>query len=222
MKKTNFTQLVLLIALAVSVSGCRIEWTETPAPTPTLTATATATLTPTPTETPTPAPTATLTSTITPVPTQSIGAIANALMPVTQGIGVAEAGEYNINNPGVHQIILISTVDQSDWNKSLPDSWRSTHVSQTELVVVLQFNKIVLKTQSYFIYGIGKIFLGRYRTDTEVWLREARTGKQIAYNVFLGAEPPPFPGRIRSDMVLIGPPASSAELQVWLMPFVEK
>ncbi len=222
MKKVNFKQLVLLIALAVSVSGCRIEWTETPAPTPTLTATATATLTPTPTETPTPAPTETSTPTFTPVPTQSISGIANALQPVTQEEGVPEAAAYDPTKPGVHPIFVIATEEQSEWNKNLPEGWRSFSVGQTELVAVVRLNKVLLGTERYYIPHYGDITLGRFRTDTEIWLRAARTGEQVAHTVFQGEEPPGFPGRIKSNMVLTGPAVPFEIVHLWLQEFVEK
>jgi hypothetical protein len=218
MKKINFTQLVLLIALAVSVSGCRIEWTETPAPTPTLTATATATLTPTPTETPTPAPTATLTPTITPVPTQSIGAMAYELMPVAEGNGLADTALYDPTKPGTHPIFIIASEEQSEWNKNLPEGWRAFNIGQTELVAVVRLNKVLVERKHYS----DKLTLGRFRIDTEIWLRVARTGERIAYMVFQGKEPPTFPDRLKSNTVLTGAAVPFEVVHLWLKEYVEK
>ncbi|MBI5935200.1 MAG: hypothetical protein HY867_15980 [Chloroflexi bacterium] len=222
MKKAILFRLLLLVVLAASLSGCRIVWTDPPAPTPTLTPTATSTLTPTPTDTPTPMPTDTPTQTPTPIPTQSIGAIANEFSPVLQEHGVEAAAEYDPSKPGIHKIIIITSVDQTDWNKSLPEAWRSVRVSETELVLVLQFNEVLLDYKGFTVRGYGRVYVGRFRTDTEAWLRNARTGDQIAYNLFVGQDPPPIPNRITSNTVLTGPSVSSEILQLWLKDFVEK
>jgi hypothetical protein len=137
-------------------------------------------------------------------------------MPVTQGIGVAEAAVYDPKEPGIHLIVLISVTDQSEWNKSLPEAWRSLRVSDTELVVNLKFNLVFLDRNRYW-----RFLIGRFRTDTEAWLREAKTGKQLAYNIFVGQEPEPFTRRITSDTDFTGPPVSPSELILWLKPYVE-
>ena len=222
MKLTKFFQTLLLVAMVVTMSSCRIEWTETPAPTPTLTATATATLTPTPTETPTPAPTETSTPTITPVPTQSISAIASALQLVTQGTGVPEAAAYDPTKTGIHPIFVIASEEQSEWNKNLPEEWRSFSVGQTELVAVVQINSVLLEWERFYIGRYSHVFLGRFRTDTEVWLRAAQTGEQVAYMVFPGEEPPGFPSQVRPNMVLTGPAVPFEIVHLWLQEFVEK
>lgn len=210
------------MALVATMSSCRIEWTETPAPTPMPTATATLTLTPTPTETPTPAPTETSTPTITPAPTQSISSIAYALAPVAQGTGVPEAAVYDPNKPGIHPIFVIALEEQSEWNKNLPEGWRPSDVSQTELVAVIRLNKMFLEGRRVSIHGSGDVVLGRYRNDTEIWLREGRTGKQIAHMVFEGEEPPTFPDRLKSYAALIGPAVPFEVVHLWLQEFVEK
>lgn len=222
MKKTIALRLLLLVTLAASVSGCRIVWTDPPTPTPAPTATATFTLTPTPTETPTPLPTSTPTQTATPIPTQSIGAIAYELNSVLQGHGVEAAAEYDPSKPGIHKIIIITSVDQTDWNKSLPAEWRPVYVSETELAAVIQFKQVLLDYKGFTVRGYGRVYVGRFRTDTEVWLRNAKTGDQIAYTLFVGQEPPPIPNRITGDTVLTGPSVSSEALQYWLKDYVEK
>ncbi|MBI5935199.1 MAG: hypothetical protein HY867_15975 [Chloroflexi bacterium] len=222
MKKHQSIQWLLLVSLAATSLSCRVEWTDPPTPTPAPTATATATLTPTPTETPTPAPTETSTPTITPVPTQSLSAIASALQPVTQGTGVPEAAAYDPAKTGIHPIFVIASEEQSEWNKNLPEGWRSFSVGQTELVAVVRHNKVLLGTERYYIPRYGDITLGRFRTDTEIWLRAARTGEQVAHTVFQGEEPPGFPGRIKSNMVLTGPAVPFEIVHLWLQEFVEK
>jgi len=220
MKRNILPRVILLIAIAASTTSCRIVWTDPPTPTPT--ATATSTLTPTPTDTPTPLPTSTPTQTVTPIPTQSIGSIANALSSVLQGHGLEDAAEYDPTKPGIHKIIIITSVEQTDWNKSLPEAWRPVRVSETELVAVIQFTQVLLDYKGFNVRGYGRVYIGRFRTDTEVWLRNARTGDEIAYNKYVGQDPPPIPNRITSSIDLTGPSVSSEELQYWLKDFVEK
>ena len=220
MKRKNLAGIFLQVVLSLLIAGCTIVWTDPPTPTPT--PTATSTLTPTPTNTSTPEPTSTPMQTATPIPTQSIGAIAYELNSVLQGHGVDAAAEYDPNKPGIHKIILITAVDQSDWNRSLLEAWRPIYVSETELVVVLQFNKVQIDYKGFIVRGYGKVYVRRFRTDTEAWLRNAKTGDQIAYNLFVGQDPPPIPNRITSGTVLTGPPVSSEILQLWLKDFVEK
>lgn len=221
MKKAGSFHLFWLFVLAVLILGCGVMAsppTPTPIPSPTQ---------PPPTATPvpptsTPLPTDTPTPTVTPAPTQSIASLANELMPVTLGEGVEEAAAYDPGKAGIHKVIIITVVDQSDWNRSLPESWQPLRVSETELVAVFKFNEVLLEWQTFLVRGIGKVYLGRWRIDTEVWLREASTGKQLGYILFKGEEPPPFPGRITSNTVLTGPTVPSEIIQLWMKDYVEK
>lgn len=217
MQNKGLTRWLWLVILTALISGCgspAIPPTPTPLPTLTLTATPIPpTETPVPTDTPIP--------TFTPLPVQDLFTIADELLPVTQGTGVEEAAEYDPNDPGIHPIILIASTQQFEWIKILPEEWMPLRVSETELVVNLKFNLVFLDRNRYVFYG-GRFWVGRFRTDTEVWLREAKTGKLLAYNLFVGQEPAPFSGRITSDTDFTGPPVSSSELELWLKPFVEK
>lgn len=214
------------MALVATMSSCRIEWTETPAPTPmpTATPTSTATLTPMPTDTPTPAPTETPTQTATPAPPQSLEDIVDALILVIQGFGAEDSAVYDPKRSGVHPIVIISPEKQAEWNQSLPEEWQSSSVSNTELVAVLKFTNVLVETRYFYIYRYGKAESKRYRRDSEVWLFEAKTGEQIGYMFFAGAEPPSFPGGRMTidDTIIIGPPVSTTTLLQWLLPYVEK
>jgi len=218
MKHRKVLQILLFVAVVTATSGCRIVWTDPPTPTPVPTATATATLSPTPTDTPTPVPTETLTPTITLVPTQSIEAIANAFMPVTEEKGVPEASAYDPTKIGIHPIIIISAEDQAVWNKRMPKPWLSMNVGQTELVGIVRINRVIMERRKINTLG----FIYRIRTDTEVWLREAQTAKLIAYTIFEGDTPPPFNSWSRRATNSIGSPVSVEVVMYWLKEYVEK
>jgi hypothetical protein len=226
MKHLKIFPTLLMMALVATTSSCRIVWTDppTPTPAPTATLTATATLTPTPTDTPTPTPTDTPTQTATPAPPQSLDDIVDALILVIQGFGLEDAAAYDPTKPGVHPIIIISPEKQTEWNQSLPEDWHPSSVGNTELVSVLKFTNVLVETRYFYIYRYGKAESKRYRRDSEVWLFEAKTGKQIGYMLFTGSEPPSFPGgrMTINDTTIIGPPVSTTTLQLWLLPYVEK
>jgi hypothetical protein len=220
MYKARLTRLFWLVMLMALLAGCGAPAsppTPTPMP-PSPSPIPSATFTPLPpTETPTPLPTDTPTPTVTPLPTQSISSIANALMPVTQGSGVTEAAAYDPNKPGVHPIIVITVEDQAQWNNGLPESWRPMNVGQTELVVSIRINRVVVETKLIKMVG----FLNRFRTDTEIWLREAQTGKLIVHTIFEGEDPPQFHGWVNATTI-IGAPIPAAVVVDWLKGFVEK
>lgn len=218
-------QALLLAAMVVILSSCRIEWTETPAPTPTLTATATATLMPTPTETPTPAPTETPTPTVTPVATQSLSLIADSLLPAAQGFEVTEATAYDPYKAGIHPIVFISANDQEEWNDNLPEAWRPSSVGQAELVAVLRFINVQAEERRYKIGGAGGGFadIYSYRVDTEILLREAKSGNLIASTIFRGGPAPSLKHRLPAGtQALYGNIVAYQIIELWLKNYVEK
>ena len=214
MQNKGLARWLWLVILTALISGCGSPAIPpTPTPLPTLTSTSTPippTETPVPTDTPIP--------TFTPLPVQDLFTIMDELLPVTQGTGVEEAAEYDPNDPGIHPIILIASTEQLKWSKVLPETWIPLRVSDTELVINLKFNLVFLDKEK----TIWRVWVGRFRTDTEAWLREAKTGKLLAYNLFVGQEPAPLTKRITVDTDFTGPPVSSSELELWLKPFVEK
>jgi len=89
---------------------------------------------------------------------------------------------------------------------------------------VLRLNRVMIQWIDYELPHLGRVFLGRYRSDAEIWMREAQTGKLIAHTVFEGPVPPPLPkyNKIKVVRDVIGPPVSSEVIQLWLKEFVEK
>jgi hypothetical protein len=219
MQRSGLPRFFGFIVLATLLTGCGVI-AEPPTPTPLPSPTQpppTETLTPptsTPTPTDTPAPTA------TPVPTQSIDVIVNHLKPVVEGTGVPEAAAYDPDKPGIHPVIFISPIHQGLYDVSLPKTWIPVNIGQTELVAAIRFNDVLLETRNYIYRAIGKV--GRYRVDTEVSLREARTGNLIAATTFSGSVPPPFPGMLKAYTILKGATASPDIIVTWLKSYVEK
>jgi hypothetical protein len=150
--------------------------------------------------------------------------IVDALILVIQGFGADDAAAYDPMKPGIHPIVIISPVKQIEWNQSLPEEWRPSSVNNTELVAVLKFTNVLVELRYFYIYRYGDAESKRYRRDSEVWLFEAKTGKQVGYMLFTGDEPPSFPGQKMTfdDTTIIGQPVSATVLQQWLYPFVEK
>jgi hypothetical protein len=223
MQNNPLTRGLWLFLLAALLVGCGAPPIP---PTPSLTPSPTQ---PPPTSTPippteTPAPTDTPTPTFTPVPTQSLDEILVALMPAAQGSEVAEAAAYDLGKPGIHPIVFIAAKDQSGWNESLPVEWRPSNVSQAELVAVVRLIYMNFAVQRYRTPGVtgGMVTVVSYRVDTEILLREAKTGDLITTIVFKGGAAPALPNRLPSGTTaLYGDPAPFGNIQLWLKDYVE-
>jgi WD40 repeat protein len=102
----------------------------------------------------------------------------------------------------------------NDWNELLPFNWSPSAISETELVVLIgPEREINLGSQSYTIGP--SITAYRYETDLE--LREARTGRTLATYTFVGSDPRPFPERAPVDMTrLEGSHFGYPALEDWL------
>jgi hypothetical protein len=218
MKKAKLSHLFGLVVLAALILGCTpmiSPPTPTPSPTQPLPTSTPITPTNTPAPTDTPAPTLTF----TPVPTQSLSSMIQALIPATLGNGVADAAAYDPSKPGTHPIIVISATDQVGWNDSLPESWQPSNVGQVELVAVLNNSKTQIDVKEYLRVG----FIRSYRIDTEVVLREAKTGKMLALTVFQGDNPPPLAHQLPAGtQALYGATVQYQTVQLWLQSFIEK
>lgn len=189
-----------------------------PSPTFTMMVEPTATASPLPTATPVPSST----PTPLPVPTQSLSSIINALQPAAQEKAVPGAADYNKGATGIHPIVIIVAVDQDDWNSSLPDAWLPSNVSEAELVAVVRYIDVEIEKARYFAKGSGIFFVSRIRRDTEVILREARTGNNVAYNVFKGSEPPTLSSTLPiGTRAVYGASVAYETVQVWLKSFVD-
>jgi hypothetical protein len=220
MQNKGLTRWLWLFLLVILILGCGTPAIPpTPTPLPTLTSTSTPippTETPVPTDTPTP--------TFTPVPTQSLDEIIEAVMPAAEGNEVAEAAAYDLSKPGIHPIVFIAAKDQDDWNESLPVEWRPTHVSQAELVAVIRLVYMKFAVQRYRTPGAagGGVFVRAYRVDTEVLLREAKTGNLIATTIFKGGPAPALPDRLPAGTTaLYGDLVPFGTIQLWLKDYVE-
>lgn len=195
--------------------------------TPTFTATLTYTPTLTPTVTvtrpPTDTPRPTFTPTFTPPPSQPLSEIIAALMPLRQKKGIPEAASYDPNRPGIHPIVILASKDQDGWNNSLPNGWLPSHISQTELVAIINYKEVVVERANYYGKG-GKVeSIPRIRVDIETVVREARTGKDVATSTFYGFEPPPFPPRLPLyKQAIYGSSVAYDTVYAWLKQFVEK
>jgi hypothetical protein len=172
------------------------------------------------TDTPVPLPTATIMA-----PTQEISAIVEALQAAAEGRGVAEAAAYDPKKSGVHPIIIFSASKDvvAEWNAELPAAWRGQSVSMTELVAVVINHEVVVDRARYTAKGMGIFYINRIRTDTEVILREARTGQSVASATFPGGDPPTLKGGYSQIVTAVyGTLVPYETVELWLKSFVEK
>ncbi len=222
--------LAVGLVLGLGVSG-KLALPMLSAPVPTLAPTALATSTalptdiptaiPTSTETPVPLPTATFTM----APTQEISSIVEALRAAAEGRGVEDAAMYDPKKSGVHPIVIFSASKDivDEWNAELPAAWRGQSVSQTELVAVVINHEIVVDRARYTAKGMGIFYINRIRTDTEVILREARTGQSVASFTFQGGDPPTLKGGYNQIITAVyGTLVPYETVELWLQSFVEK
>ncbi len=171
----------------------------------------------------TPVPTIAFTS--TPPPTQSISVIVETLRAAAEGRGVSEAAEYDPKKSGIHPIVFFSASQDivDEWNADLPDAWRGQSVGLTELVAVLINHEVVVDRGRYTAKGMGIFYLNRIRTDTEVILREAKTGQTVSAYTFKGGDPPTLKkGYDQIITAVYGTVVSYETVEMWLESFVEK
>jgi hypothetical protein len=175
---------------------------------------------PLPTDTPVP----TIAPTFTAAPTQSISTIVEALRDAAEGRGVSAAAVYDPKKSGVHPIVIFSASQEilDEWNAELPDAWRAQSVSLAELVAVVTNREVKLERAHYFGKGIS-LYVWRIRTDTEVILREARTGDTVAAYTFPGGDPPTLKSSLPVGTTgLYGTLVPYETVELWLKSFVEK
>jgi len=175
-------------------------------------------LPPLPTDTPVPTlePTA--------APTQSLTSIVEALRDAAEGRGVPEAAVYDPQKSGVHPLVIYSASAEivNEWNAELPDAWRAQSISLAELVAVVTNTQVKLENRHYFGKGIS-LYIWRIRTDTEVILREARTGDTVAAFTFQGGDPPALKSHYPVGTTgEYGTLVSYETVELWLKSFVEK
>ena len=182
-----------------------------------------------PTDTPLPPiPTDTLVPTVAPTftaaPTQSISTIVEALRDAAEGRGVPEAAAYDSQKSGVHPIVIFSADADivTDWNAELPDAWRAQSVSLAELVAVVTNQQVKIDRGHYFGKGIS-LYVWSIRIDTEVILRETRTGATVAAYTFPGGDPPALKSSYPVGTTAVyGTLVAYETVELWLKSFVEK
>lgn len=175
---------------------------------------------PLPSDTPVP----TIAPTFTAAPTQSISAIVDALRSAAEGRAVPEAASYDPGKSGVHPIIIFSADQEivDEWNAELPETWRAQSISMAELVAAVTNKQVKLERGHYFGKGIS-LYIWRIRTDTEVIVREARTGATVASYVFEGGDPPTLKSSFPIGTTAVyGTLVAYETVELWLKTFVEK
>jgi WD40 repeat protein len=136
------------------------------------------------------------------------------------GQGAAAAAEYSADEPGPHRLVLLTTpgAEYNDWNGLLPDLWLPASISETELVVLIGAERE--RNLGSASYDVGPdITAYQYETDMEV--REARTGRTVRTFTYTGTDPRPFPVTAPVPMERIeGSHLTYGDLEDWLCPSV--
>lgn len=175
---------------------------------------------PPPTDTPVP----TVAPTFTAVATQSISTMLEVLRAAAEGRPVSDAASYDPRVSGIHPIIIFSA-DQDivdEWNAELPEAWRAQSVGLAELVAVVTNQQVQVDRGHYFGKGVS-LYIYSYRTDTEVILRETRTGETVASNLFKGGDPPALVSHYPVGTTAVyGTLVPYEIVELWLKAFVEK
>jgi hypothetical protein len=150
----------------------------------------------------------------TPTPTPDLPSILGALAPAAAGQGIPDAAAYDPDDLLSHRLVVLDPSGAPHtWSSSLPTYWMPMSVGETDLVVVVQEREIDLGSQSY----VGGPPITRYRYETDVELREARTGQMLMTATLRGTEPPPFPSQAAVDLTRMeGSHISELDLQQWL------
>ena len=155
-------------------------------------------------------------------PTQSAASIAAAMVSLVDNTGVPEAAAYDKSQPAPHRLLLLTQEGElySNYFDLLPDDWKPSYVSETELVAMITFQQTVMDTQRYHD-SAGNIYVfRRIREDFYIRLKEAKTGKLISEKLFMGQNPPPFQNSRTTDEDLVGNPPTVDEIKDWLKTFV--
>ncbi len=187
--------------------------TDTPAPT----------VTPMPTDTPTPIDTPTPTVTLS--PSEIAGIL--SILATEEDKGVPEAKEYDQEKRGPHRIVLLTASGElSDFYKSLPDSWKPSTISEVELVAVLSFQQEIVASATYMSNCPGtrsSVVINRIRRNTFVVVKEAKTGKVVASQLFKGSDPPSFGWSVKCIKIkgFFGDPVPFSTIYQWLMGYVK-
>lgn len=144
---------------------------------------------------PTPTPTA-----VPPTPTPDLAPILESVAPVAKGQGIPEAGSYNPDEVGPHNLLVLNADGSPHrWNESLPPQWKPSSLGEVELVaVIFPQTEIALDTE---LYSSGLVT--RYRLVQDVEVREARTGNTIWKGTLKGNAPGPFPKLISENRTSI-------------------
>jgi hypothetical protein len=208
-KRASYKMFVLFLALLLfSALGCGVQ---------NLSAEQTPTRTPIPPEpsavlpakapTPTPVPTS-----IPSTPTPDFSPI---MAPVINGEGIAEAAQYDPDGLGSHRLLVLTDSGSAhEWNELLPSSWVPLSSNEIDLVVlVYPEREIELDTHAY----IGGPPITRYRFETDVEVREARTGLALWEGTLKGSIPRSFPETAPVEKTrLEGDHVSFEDLEEWL------
>jgi hypothetical protein len=100
-----------------------------------------------------------------------------------------------------------------EWNDRMLTDWQADSVEATELALVVGPQKRTLLQIQYYPSGAPPV--RRYRYDVDVWLVEAKTGKELASKRFTTEARPIRPLEVW-DLTELGEPVEPAVVMDWM------
>jgi hypothetical protein len=139
----------------------------------------------------------------------------DTLRPATRYEPVPQAAAFKASDDA-HPIAILDRVGRlHDWHNRLPLDWIADSVETTELVLIIgPQRKTCIQVQEYPNQP-GAPPIRRYRCELDVWLIEAKTGKEIARNRFT-TMPRPIAHQEIWDLTEISTPIECATVLDWV------
>jgi len=150
-----------------------------------------------------------------------------AVLATEEDKGVPEAKEYDREKRGPHRIVLLTASGElSDFHKSLPETWKPSTLGEVELVAVLSFQQEIVASATYMSNCPGtrsSVVVHRIRRNTFVSVKEAKTGKIVASQLFKGSDPPSFGWSVKCIKItgFFGDPVPFSTIYEWLIGYVK-
>jgi hypothetical protein len=152
------------------------------------------------------------------------------VLPVCRGDGqsVSQAAAYS-QTSGVHPSVLGRGDAEGNWRvprDRLRPEWTPQTLPELELVVCMRIDEVLIESCPYTLENGRKASVERLKYQTNITLREAKTGVVVADTVLPGTMPAECSGETRFEedeltKKVYGVAAGIGQVSSWLQPYVE-
>ncbi|MBN1993073.1 MAG: hypothetical protein JW953_10245 [Anaerolineae bacterium] len=152
------------------------------------------------------------------------------VLPVCSGDGqaVAEAAAYS-QMSGVHPVVLARGSVEGNWRAPrdpLRPEWTPQTLPEVELVACMQVAEVLVESCPYTLENGRQASVERLQYQTNITLREAKTGVVVADTVLAGAMPAECSSETRFERdeltkKVYGVAVGIGQVSAWLQPYVE-